>query len=160
VKLGLHIAVASVDTHVGMRRGVCRFGSVLATALAAAAALCVSTAAAKPERLRTSTFRTPSGNIVCQATWTGPSEGVIGCWVLSTARPDIRRGTYAFYLEARGRVKRSLPNDRPGPGWVFRYGRAWRRGPFRCRSRKTGLRCISVLSGHGFYLAREFQRTF
>ena len=58
------------------------------------------------------------------------------------------------------KLKRVRPDDAPGMGFVLHYGRSWSGGVIRCRSRQTGLRCESTVTGHGFYLAREFQRTF
>lgn len=104
-------------------------------------------------------FRTPSGNIVCAASWTARS-GTVQCWVLSTG--DLARSLYpyAWYLRARGRVSRSRPGDRPGRGHLLAYGSIWRGGPLSCESRTSGLRCKSSLTGHGFFLSREVQRAF
>jgi hypothetical protein len=38
---------------------------------------------------------------------------------------------------------------------VLRYGRTWRGGGFLCVSRRTGMTCESLLSGHGFFLSRH-----
>jgi hypothetical protein len=44
-------------------------------------------------------------------------------------------------------------------GHVLAYGRSLRLGPFKCRSRRTGLTCRSR-SDHGFFLSRARQRVF
>lgn len=43
---------------------------------------------------------------------------------------------------------------------VLAYGKRWRRGPFRCTSRRTGLTCRHRANGHGFFISRERQRVF
>jgi len=91
------------------------------------------------------------------------------CYVLSTAdaicepfqgQEGALPTPKCWDLPGRGRVRVVRPCDGPGGGPVLRYGQTWRGGPFRCKSLTTGLYCRSVLSGHGFYLSREFQRTF
>ncbi len=102
-------------------------------------------------------FQTPSGNILCAASWKRQS-GFVECWVLSTA--TSHHFPYAWLLLPRRPVRRILPGDGPGYGRKLAYGRSWHGGPFKCLSRTTGLKCWNATSGHGFYLAREFQRTF
>jgi hypothetical protein len=43
---------------------------------------------------------------------------------------------------------------------VLAYGDAIRRGRFRCRSRRDGMRCVNVRTEHGFLLGRERARRF
>lgn len=43
---------------------------------------------------------------------------------------------------------------------VLAYGKRWRRGSFRCTSRRTGLTCRHRANGHGFVISRERQRVF
>jgi hypothetical protein len=115
-------------------------------------------------------FRTPSGNIRCLAT-----ARQVNCLVLSTGglhRPPFPK---QWFLSPHGRVVVGRPSDtniclsscysRVVPyGWHFRYG--YKRGGklvaaiFSCASRFSGLTCQSVLSGHGFFLSRERQRTW
>ena len=66
----------------------------------------------------------------------------------------------AFTLDRRHRGKRVHVTDAVPAGRVLPYGATAKLGPFRCRSRTTGLTCRSKPSGHGFKLARERQYTF
>ena len=66
----------------------------------------------------------------------------------------------AFTLDRRHRGRRVHVTDAVPAGRVLAYGRSVRLGPFRCRSRTTGLTCRSRPSGHGFALSRERQRVF
>jgi hypothetical protein len=45
-------------------------------------------------------------------------------------------------------------------GRELRYGESVRRGRFRCRSRRSGMRCVNTRTGHGFALSRERVRRF
>jgi hypothetical protein len=39
-------------------------------------------------------------------------------------------------------------------------GHAWHQGYLRCTSQKASMRCMSLLSGHGFFLSRDSQRAW
>jgi hypothetical protein len=65
-----------------------------------------------------------------------------------------------FTLDRRHRGKRVHVTDALPEGRVLPYGNTRRLGPFRCRSRRSGLTCRSKVSGHGFELSREQQRVF
>jgi hypothetical protein len=39
------------------------------------------------------------------------------------------------------------------------YGATWRRGPFSCRSSRTGVTCTNT-HGHGLFVSRESWRTY
>jgi Family of unknown function (DUF6636) len=124
-------------------------------AVAVAAVLAAPTQAAPPG------FRLPSGNIGCLY---GPGA-VLRCDILSGLRPEPRAACELDWtgltLGATGRAHPTCAGDtafdRSTP--VLRYGRARRLGPFRCVSRRTGLRC-SNRARHGFFLSRTRWRTF
>jgi hypothetical protein len=128
---------------------------VIAAVVTAAAAL----AAAAPQAAIVG-FRTPSGNIGCQA-----DTRILRCDVLSGLRPEPRAACEldwtGLLLGPRGRARPSCAGDtavdRGAP--VLAYGRRWRHGPFACLSRRVGLRCTNA-AGHGFFLSREGWRGF
>jgi hypothetical protein len=107
-------------------------------------------------------FKSPSGNIMCMymapTNLAQPGRTSVRCDVLKTTAGRTRSAE----VTPRGRVKLFTPSDVAGgtPQPVLRYGATFRRGPFRCTSRVRGMTCRSVLSGHGFELSRERQRTF
>ncbi len=104
----------------------------------------------------TSTFQTPSHNIVCLYSSSGGPGPFIRCDVLSLN--DV-----GFFLQRRGKARRRHVTDVAADttrARVLRYGKSLRRGPFRCRSRRSGLTCRSVVSNRGFKLSRESQRLF
>jgi hypothetical protein len=103
-----------------------------------------------PADARQRSFHTPSGNIACLYRSGGP---FLRCDVHSL-------DDTAFTLDRRHRGKRVHVTDAVPAGRVLRYGATARLGPFRCRSRRTGLTCRSKPSKHGFKLARERQYTF
>jgi hypothetical protein len=43
----------------------------------------------------------------------------------------------------------------PENAFTLRYGRSVRVGPFRCTSRRDGMLCVVVRSGHGFLINRD-----
>jgi hypothetical protein len=98
-------------------------------------------------------FHSPSGNIRCLYRSSGESGPVLRCDVLSLN--DV-----GFTLDRRHRGKRVHVTDALPEGDVLPYGSTRRLGPFRCRSRRSGLTCRSKPSGHGFELSRERQRVF
>jgi hypothetical protein len=109
-----------------------------------------SSASASPTVVRW--FHSPSGNISCE---------------VGAARPQL--GTYAFCatvkparcarLDGSGqlRVRRGLTcqGNAPETSFTLAYGKSVRVGPFRCTSRMDGMRCVIVLTGHGFLISRE-----
>jgi hypothetical protein len=105
-------------------------------------------------------FRTPSKNIYCSAfEWNSLTNGIIHCVVLSTG--TARLNPKQWDLRAEGRVNIYRPEDAPiANNRVAPYGTILRLGLFRCSSMRSGLKCWSRLSGHGFFLSREQQRTF
>jgi len=105
-------------------------------------------------------FRTPSKNIFCNAfEWNSLKNGDIQCVVLSTGTAHLN--PKEWLLEAEGRVQIFRPEDAPiAANKVVPYGTLLKLGLFRCTSMRSGLKCWSRLSGHGFFLSRERQRTF
>jgi len=82
-------------------------------------------------------------------------------------------GTYAFCatqqplrcvtLNANGQTRapqNCLVGNEPENAFTLRYGRSVRLGPFRCTSRRVGMRCIVVRNGHGFLISRERLKRF
>jgi hypothetical protein len=134
--------------------------------VAVAAAVGATWAQAAPQPSVRVMFRTPSGNIGCLG-----SVGAKG--LPSTLRCDILSGLHptptgsceldwtGYSFRGRGRATATCAGDtvydKRAP--VLRYGRTWKRGPFICTSRRTGLRCANA-SAHGFVLARVRSRTF
>jgi len=106
--------------------------------------------AAPPAEARRQAFHTPSGNISCLYRSGGP---LLRCDVHSL-------NDTAFTLDRRHRGRRIHVTDAVPAGRVLAYGASLRLGPFRCRSRTTGLTCRSRPSGHGFALSRASQRVF
>jgi hypothetical protein len=107
-----------------------------------------------PAVAKTQTFQTPSKRIWClYSSQAGPGPFI---------RCDASfLGDFAFKL-TRQRARRIEVTDTVHElrAPVLRYGTARRFGPFRCRSRRTGLICSYRRSGHGFTLSRERQVVF
>jgi hypothetical protein len=123
--------------------------------VAAVSAIAGSSASAASSDVRW--FHSPSGNISCEA---GANR--------------LRLGTYAFCatvtparcvrLTGNGqmRVQRGLPcqGNAPETSITLAYGKSVRVGPFRCTSRRDGMRCVLVVTGHGFLISRERVKRF
>jgi hypothetical protein len=60
----------------------------------------------------------------------------------------------------RGRGRFGCVSDAVEAGRKLRYGESIARGRFRCRSRRSGMRCVNTRNGHGFALSRERVRRF
>jgi hypothetical protein len=106
-----------------------------------------------PAEARQRAFHTPSGNIRCLYRSAGEGGPLLRCDVLSLN--DV-----GFTLDRRHRGERVHVTDAVPEGRVLPYGTTRRLGPFRCRSRRSGLTCRSKPSRHGFKLSRERQRVF
>jgi hypothetical protein len=111
-------------------------------------------------------FRMPSRNIGCTYLAGSRSQAAsLRCDILSGLKPVPRRRCELDWtgisMDATGRAAPTCAGDTAynARAPVLRYGRVWRRGPFTCISRRTGLRC-SNRSRHGFFLARERWRIF
>jgi hypothetical protein len=130
-------------------------GSAVAAAPSAASSVVIS-------------FRTPTGNIGCVYTsGLGPGPA-LRCDIRTGLRPkpprprncDLDWGD-SYELGARGRAGVTCHGDTAidQRARVLRYGSTWRRGPFTCRSKRTGLRCRN-LRGHGFFMSRQHSYRF
>src|SRR5947209_2614838 len=111
-------------------------------------------------------FKTPSGNIVCE--WLSSSgsdhiecgirSGLIGAHAVRCGPGDPV--TNRVQLSAAGRASRVLCAGDPGPldasvrASVLEYGRRWRSGAISCLSERLGLTCRNQ-AGHRFFLSRE-----
>jgi hypothetical protein len=110
-------------------------------------------------------FQTPSHNIGCAYS---SSPSTLRCDIRSGLRPrpprpgncDVDWGD-SYGLGATGRATITCHGDTAidARSRVIRYGSTWRRGPFTCRSRATGLRCRNR-SGHGFFMSRQHSYRF
>jgi hypothetical protein len=130
--------------------------------LAVLIVLALVTVAAVPARASVHApyaFRTPSDNIICDLALSSRQQGRLDCAVRSTGTRDEYPKTWS--LAAVGRATVARIDNSPNPnGAVLAYGHSFRRGPFRCASSRAGLECRSVLSAHGFFLSREYQRVY
>ena len=108
-------------------------------------------------------FHSPSGNIRCviaakiytrcditQRDWRPPPK------------PRMCEFDWGNTLEVgvRGRGRFGCVSDAIDPGRQLSYGDVIQRGRFRCRSRRSGMRCVNTRNGHGFALSRERVRRF
>ena len=136
-------------------------------------ALCAVTAAPAAAKTVLPGFHSPSGNIRCLL---APGR-VLRC--------DLRRADYAAALQARCMRPGGagvdwhgfeLPAARKGtvtcsggilynpgtqrPAYAnLPYGQTWRRGPFTCDSRVTGVTCRNT-GGHGLFVSRQSWRAW
>ena len=109
-------------------------------------------------------FQSPSGNIGCVI---GRRAGV-RCDIRNRdwsppSKPASCQLDWGFGLtvERRGRGRFVCAGDTTlGQGRRLAYGKAIRRGRFRCVSRRSGMRCVNRRNGHGFVLSRERARRF
>lgn len=130
---------------------------------AAAVALLAQAGQAPASSTVTTFFRTPSGNIGCVYMKEGSRADYLRCDVGSGLRPlpPRPRGCefdwgIGFNMAPRGPAKVTCGSDSVlSPSTrVLRYGSTWRRGPFTCSSRRSGLRCTNA-SRRGFFLSRQ-----
>lgn len=108
-------------------------------------------------------FHSPSGNIRCAIA----AKIYTRCDITRRDwRPPPKPRTCEFdwgnTLEVglRGRGRFGCVSDAIDPGRVLPYGEVIQRGRFRCRSRRSGMRCVNARNGHGFALSRERVRRF
>jgi uncharacterized protein DUF6636 len=108
-------------------------------------------------------FQSPSKNIGCfidrsgvrcdiaKRSWSPPPKP-------SSCNLDYGQGVS---VGRRGRARYVCAGDTAlGSGPRLAYGRSIRRGRFRCTSRRSGMRCANLRTGHGFTLARDRVRLF
>jgi hypothetical protein len=132
-------------------RSLVAFTAVLASLLAAAPASAATF------------FESPSGNIKCVM---DKSSGVrcdirVRDWK-PPPKPDWCPVDWGNGLElsARGRARFTCAGDAVPDGRALAYGDAIRRGRYRCRSRRTGMRCVNLRTSRGFVLSRARVRRF
>jgi hypothetical protein len=130
--------------------------------LAAVATVLGALLAAGPASAAVS-FHSPSGNIRCLIA----AKTYTRCDVTHRDwRPPPKPRSCEFdwgnTLEVglRGRGRFGCVSDAIDPGRVLAYGESIARGRFRCRSRRSGMRCTNTRNGHGFALSRERVRRF
>ncbi|HEY1370702.1 MAG TPA: DUF6636 domain-containing protein [Gaiellaceae bacterium] len=101
-------------------------------------------------------FHSPTGNIQCEVASRGPGGTFAFCQTFKAPRSATLR------RDGRTRVCRGVGCLGNGPenAFTLRYGRSVTVGPFRCTSRRSGMRCIVRASGHGFAISRERLRVF
>jgi hypothetical protein len=123
--------------------------------IAVAVALVLLSLGAAAASGATRSFRTPSGITHCLYSTKGGPGPFLRCDVRGT-------GDTAFVLKQRGRGRRIRATDtvRNPEARVLRYGSVRNFGPFRCRSRRSGLTCRTRANGHGFRLSRKRQEVF
>ncbi|MGG5257752.1 DUF6636 domain-containing protein [Phycicoccus avicenniae] len=118
-------------------------------------------------------FETPSGNIQCSVEGEG-DEQLLDC-VIATADFPLPTPTEPCDVDWAANEVTLAPPDGPTMGAcrgdpppavlhpersTLEYDTVSVVGDFRCLSRRTGLTCWNVRSGHGFELAREAYRPF
>lgn len=148
--------------------------ALLSAAPLAAALLAVATPARSTEttadaapaaRSTVTSFSTPSGNIRCVAVREGRRWSLRCDTLQHQWQPPAREcGDYGDNAGSVAMGKRKASrficvSDAVDPGRVVGYGQTWQRGPFTCKSRRTGLKCYN-LGGHGWRLSRENYRLF
>ena len=123
----------------------------------------VGTLAAAQSASAAVSFHSPSGNIRCLIA----AKTFTRCDITARDwRPPPKPRSCEFdwgnTLEVgiRGRGRFGCVSDAIDPGRVLAYGEAIQRGRFRCRSRRSGMRCVNTRNGHGFALSRERVRRF
>ena len=108
-------------------------------------------------------FHSPSGNIRCviAAKIYTRCDITVRDW-RPPPKPRSCEFDWGNTLEVglRGRGRFGCVSDAIDPGRVLAYGDSIQRGRFRCRSRRSGMRCVNMRNGHGFALSRERVRRF
>jgi hypothetical protein len=100
-------------------------------------------------------FHSPSGNIQCELR----VRSALGTSAFCVSKRPVRCAT----LNRSGEIVRHqncLLGDPRENAFTLRYGKSVRLGPFRCTSRRTGMRCVVTQSGHGFTISRKLLATF
>jgi hypothetical protein len=126
------------------------------------AALAAVLAAAGPASAATS-FHSPSGNIRCVIDRTSFTRCDITNRDWSPPpKPQSCEFDWGNSLRVgfRGRGRFICVSDAVDAGRTLEYGKSIKRGRFRCRSRKSGIRCVNVRNGHGFALSKQRARRF
>lgn len=125
-------------------------------AFGAPAAGDVSAAAAK----RWPSFQTPSGNIHCIDERYEEFPRTLRCDINSGLNPEPSRDCeFDWGAMTLGKRRRGKPMCASDTGFnsesrVLAYGTTWKRGPFTCTSRRSGLTCRNE-HDHGIFLSRS-----
>jgi hypothetical protein len=100
-------------------------------------------------------FRSPSGRLGCAFYSDADTPRQVRCdWAGSEDETVVLRET------GRGRKVRASDTVRNPKARVLAYGRRTTFGRLRCTSRRSGITCRSLRSGHGFTVSVEKQRVF
>jgi hypothetical protein len=139
------------------------FSNRIAFALAVvfATAMFVATtgtaAAPKPKHVR---FYTPSRNIACELIDNGTSQSGVGCIMQSP--PAIARlgvsGRVSICQHQGQRCTGNLGDEPSIPNGKLRYGSSKTVGRFRCTSAFTGVTCVVIKTGRGFFISKQSVR--
>jgi hypothetical protein len=131
---------------------------VLRLAVVLASLVAVGTAAAGvPTPIVETGFKSPSGNIACNA-GTNSGKKLIACTLFSSGTPN--KGDKVWAMFVRGRVQVGFVRGDPATDYPkLAYGRTWKWHGITCRSARSGLTCRNA-AGHGFFLSRGSQRVF
>lgn len=123
------------------------------SARAALAAVALSATVPAAAQAGIAPFVTPSKQIYCA--YISDGGGQIRCDALFL-------NDRGFLLKTTGKARKIKITDTVADpeAPVLAYGKTFRRGPFRCTSRRAGLTCEHRSNGHGFFLSRERQRAY
>lgn len=142
---------ADQDAHALRIKGVRRWLLVAVTLTVVGTTPSMAAAAAR-------WFHSPSGNISCEVGVNRPAG--LGTYAYCATWHPPRCVT----LKPNGsmRVRRGMVcnGNSPEDSFTLLYGRSVRLGPFRCTSRRDGMRCVVIRTGHGFLIAREGLKRF
>ena len=138
------------------RRALVRMALARVVVACVAVVAAASLAVAEPAAASVRWFFTPSGNISCEVSSGGARGAYAYCQSVRQPR-TVTLGRNGQSKVCRG--TRCLTNG-PENSTELAYGRSIRVGPFRCTSKRSGMRCVVVSSGHGFHLSREAVRRF
>jgi hypothetical protein len=100
-------------------------------------------------------FRSPSGRLGCAFYADAQTPRQVRCdWAGSNDTTVL--------LNERGKGRRARATDtvRSPSARVLAYGKSTTFGRLRCTSRRSGITCRSLRSGHGFTVSVEKQRVF
>jgi hypothetical protein len=99
---------------------------------------------------QTKFFHSPSGNIQCELESNEGGRNYARCQ--ATHRPRSAK------LGLNGKTKVcagvSCLGDGPEHSFTLGYGKTTRLSRFRCKSLRTGMRCVVISSGHGYNISR------
>ncbi|UUY04314.1 hypothetical protein LRS13_01920 [Svornostia abyssi] len=122
-------------------------------AVAALAAAVLTLAGPASAQAEIAPFVTPSKQIYCA--YISDGGGQIRC-------DPLFLNDRGFLLKTSGKARKIKITDTIADpeAPVLAYSKTFRRGPFRCTSRRAGLTCEHRSNGHGFFLSRERQRVY